>query len=154
MIYFEDLTVGETVTYGTYEVTREEVLDFARKYDPQPFHISDEEAAKTHFGRIAASGWHTGAMAMAAISRFVVANQHQGLGAPGIDELRWRKPVYPGDTLTVTATIIEKTPSRSKPDIGSFRSATVVSNQHGEPVMTFTSIVMMRRRPEAAAERN
>jgi acyl dehydratase len=151
MIYFEDLNLGETVTYGTYEVTRDEVIEFARKYDPQPFHLSDEEAAKTHFGRIAASGWHTGAMAMAAIARYVVAHEHQGLGAPGIDELRWRKPVYPGDTRTVTATIVDKTPSRSKPEIGSFRSDTVVTNQHGEAVMTFTSIVLMRRRPGDAA---
>ena len=151
MIYFEDLTVGDEVTYGTYEVTRDEVIEFARKYDPQPFHLSDEEAAKTHFGRIAASGWHTCAMTMAVIARYVVSHKHQGLGAPGIDELRWRKPVYPGDTLTVKATIVEKTPSRSRPEIGSFRSDTVVSNQHGEPVMTFTSIVLMRRRPGDAA---
>lgn len=151
MLFFEDLIVGAEVTYGTYEVTREEVLDFARKYDPQPFHIDDEEAAKTHFGRIAASGWHTCAMAMACIARYVVAHEHQGLGAPGVDDLRWRKPVYPGDTLTVTGRIVEKTPSRSKPEIGSFRTATTVSNQHGEPVLTFTSIVLMRRRPEAAA---
>lgn len=150
MIFFEDLTVGAEVTYGTYEVTREEVLDFARKYDPQPFHLSDGEAAKTHFGRIAASGWHTAAMTMACIARYVVANEHQGLGAPGVDELRWRKPVYPGDTLTVTGKIVEKTPSRSKPEIGSFRTATTVINQHGEPVMTFTSIVLIRRRPSAA----
>jgi acyl dehydratase len=150
MIFFEDLTVGAEVTYGTYEVTREEVLDFACKYDPQPFHLSDEEAAKTHFGRVAASGWHTAAMTMACIARYVVANEHQGLGAPGVDELRWRKPVYPGDTLTVTGKIVEKTPSRSKPEIGSFRTATTVTNQHGEPVMTFTSIVLIRRRPSAA----
>ena len=150
MVFFEDLTVGAEVTYGTYEVTREEVLDFARKYDPQPFHVSDEEAAKTHFGRIAASGWHTCAMTMAVIARYVVEHEHQGLGAPGVDELRWRKPVYPGDTLTVVGKIVEKTPSRSKPEIGSFRTATTVTNQHGEPVMTFTSIVLMRRRPEAA----
>lgn len=152
MVYFEDLVIGETVTYGTYDVTREEVLEFARKYDPQPFHLSDEEAAKTHFGRVAASGWHTGAMAMACIARYVVAQDYAGLGAPGIDELRWKKPVYPGDRLTVTGTIIDKTPSRSKPDIGSFRTATVVANQHGEPVMTFTSIVLMRRRPGIAAK--
>ena len=151
MIYFEDLTVGDEVTYGTYEVTRDEVIEFARKYDPQPFHLSDEEAAKTHFGRIAASGWHTCAMTMAVIARYAVAHEHQGLGAPGIDELRWRKPVYPGDTLTVVGKIVEKTPSRSKPQIGSFRTETTVSNQHGEPVMTFTSIVLMRRRPEDAA---
>ena len=152
MVFFEDLTVNAEVTYGTYAVTRDEVIDFARKYDPQPFHLSDEEAAKTHFGRIAASGWHTCAMTMAVIARYVVEHEHQGLGAPGVDELRWRKPVYPGDTLTVSGKIVEKTPSRSKPEIGSFRTATTVTNQHVEPEMTFISIVLMRRRPVAAAD--
>ncbi len=151
MIYFEDLIVGAEREFGTYQVTREEVIEFASKYDPQPFHLSDEAAAQTHFGRIAASGWHTAAMTMAVIARAVVGEKQAGLGSPGIDDLRWRKPVYPGDTLTVSGKIIEKTPSRSKPEIGSFRSATTVTNQHGEPVMTFTSIVLMRRRPEAAA---
>jgi acyl dehydratase len=148
MIYFEDLEVGAETDFGTYEVTREEVLEFARKYDPQPFHLSDDEAAKTHFGRIAASGWHTAAMTMAVIARHVVAHEQAGLGSPGIDELRWKKPVYPGDTLHVRGQILEKTPSRSKPEIGSFRTQTTVRNQTGETVMTFISIVLIRRRPE------
>ena len=147
MIYFEDLEVGAETYFGSYEVTREEVLEFARKYDPQPFHLSDEEAAKTHFGRIAASGWHTGAMTMAVIARHVVAHEQAGLGSPGIDELRWLRPVYPGDTLHVSGKIIEKTPSRSKPFMGSFRTHTTVTNQDEVPVMTFTSIVLIRRRP-------
>jgi acyl dehydratase len=147
MQYFEDLAVGNETQFGSYEVTREEVLEFARKYDPQPFHLSDEEAAKTHFGRIAASGWHTCAMVMAVVARHVVEHRQAGLGSPGIDELRWRKPVYPGDTLHVSGTIAEKTPSRSRPDIGSFRTAMTVANQDGESVMTFTSIVLIRRRP-------
>ena len=151
MIYWEDLTVGEETDFGSYDVTREEVLEFARKYDPQPFHLSDEEAAKTHFGRLSASGWHTAAMTMACIARTVVGEEQAGLGSPGIDDLRWTKPVYPGDRLTVMGTIIEKTPSRSKPHMGSFRTETVVTNQNGEPVMRYTSIVLMRRRPEAAA---
>jgi acyl dehydratase len=146
MIYFEDLEVGAETYFGSYEVTREEVLEFAHKYDPQPFHISDEEAAKTHFGQIAASGWHTAAMTMAVIARYVVGHRQAGLGSPGIDELRWRKPVYPGDTLHVRGTIVEKTPSRSKPEMGSFRTHTVVTNQDDQPVMTFTSIVLIRRR--------
>jgi acyl dehydratase len=149
MIYFEDLEVGAETDFGSYEVTREEVLDFARKYDPQPFHLSDEAAAKTHFGRIAASGWHTAAMTMAVIARHVVKHEQAGLGSPGIDELRWRKPVYPGDTLRVRGEILEKTPSRSKPEIGSFRTRTTVTNQDGDTVMTFVSIVLIRRRPEA-----
>jgi acyl dehydratase len=148
MIYFEDLVVGAETEFGSYDVTREEVLDFARKYDPQPFHLSDEEAAKTHFGRLAASGWHTAAMTMAVIARAVVNRKQAGLGSPGIDELRWKRPVYPGDTLHVTGRIIEKTPSRSRPEMGSFRTETTVRNQHSEVVMTFTSIVLIRRRPD------
>ena len=147
MIYFEDMQVGAERLFGHYDVTREEVLDFARKYDPQPFHLSDEEAAKTHFGRIAASGWHTCAMTMAVIARAVVDDNQAGLGSPGVDELRWLKPVYPGDRLSVRGTIVDKTPSRSKPEIGSVRTETTVSNQDEVPVMRFTSIVLMRRRP-------
>jgi acyl dehydratase len=149
MIYFEDLEVGAETDFGSYDVNREEMLEFARKYDPQPFHLSDEEAAKTHFGRMSASGWHTAAMTMAVIARYVVEHRQAGLGSPGIDELRWRKPVYPGDTLHVCGKIIEKTPSRSRPEMGSFRTHTTVTNQKGEPVMTFTSIVLIRRRPSA-----
>lgn len=147
MQYFEDLEVGTETYFGSYDVTREEVLEFARKYDPQPFHLSDEEAAKTHFGRIAASGWHTCAMTMAVLARYVVEHRQAGLGSPGIDQLRWRRPVYPGDTLHVRSTIVEKTLSRSKPNMGSFRSDMVVTNQDDQPVMTFTSIVLIRRRP-------
>ncbi len=147
MIYFEDIEVGREAVYGSYEVTREEVLEFARKYDPQPFHLSDEAAAKTHFGRLAASGWHTCAMTMAVIARAVVDQEQAGLGSPGVDELRWLKPVYPGDTLRVAGKILEKTPSRSKPDLGSFRTQTTVTNQDGVAVMRFTSIVLIRRRP-------
>jgi len=152
MRYFEDLVIGAETYFGSYEVTRDEVIDFARKYDPQPFHLSDEAAAKTHFGRIAASGWHTCAMTMAVIARKVVDDEQAGLGSPGIDELRWLKPVYPGDTLHVRGEIIEKTPSRSKADIGSFRTRTTVTNQDDVPVMTFQSIVLIRRRsPDAPA---
>ena len=147
MIYFEDLEIGREQVFGSVEVTRDEVIDFARKYDPQPFHLSDEAAAKTQFGRIAASGWHTCAMTMGVIARHVVQEEQAGLGSPGVDELRWLKPVYPGDTLTVSGEIIEKTPSRSKPEIGSFRTRTRVTNQDGVDVMSFTSIVLIRRRP-------
>jgi acyl dehydratase len=150
MIYLDDLKVGAETEFGSYDVTREEVLEFARKYDPQPFHLSDEEAAKTHFGRISASGWHTAAMTMAVIARYVVDHRQAGLGSPGIDDLRWKKPVYPGDTLSVRGRITEITPSRSKPEMGSFRTETTVTNQDDQVVMTFTSIVLMRRRPPAA----
>ena len=147
MIYLEDLAVGAETYMGSYEVTREEVIEFARKFDPQPFHLSDEAAAKTHFGRLAASGWHTCAMTMAVIARSVIETEQAGLGSPGVDELRWLKPVYPGDTLHVRSKIVEIRPSRSKPEIGSFRSQCTVTNQDDVPVLTFTSIVLMRRRP-------
>ena len=146
MIFFEDLQIGAETYFGSYEVTREEVIEFAHKYDPQPFHLSDEEAAKTHFGKLAASGWHTAAMTMAVIARHVVEEEQAGLGSPGIDELRWKKPVYPGDTLHVRGRIIEKTPSRSRPEMGSFKSRTTVTNQDGTEVMTFEPIVLIRRR--------
>ncbi len=119
MIYFEDLMVGAETDFGSYEVTREEVLEFAHKFDPQPFHLSDEEAAKTHFGRLAASGWHTAAMTMAVIARHVVQHQQAGLGSPGIDELRWKKPVFPGDTLHVPAAVLRERPPRAdRPENG------------------------------------
>ncbi len=147
MIYFEDLEVGSETYFGSYDVTREEVLDFARKYDPQPFHLSDEAAAKTYFGRLAASGWHTCGMTMAVIVRHFGTHPQAGLGSPGADELRWLKPAYPGDTIHVRGRIVEKTPSRSKPDLGSFRTETTVTNQDDVPVLRFTSIVLIRRRP-------
>ena len=147
MIYWEDLDVGAETLFGDYDVTREEVLEFARKYDPQPFHLDDEAAAITHFGRLAASGWHTGAMAMSVIVRHLNAHPQAGLGSPGIDELRWLRPVYPGDRLTVRGKLLDKTPSRSKPGLGSFRTETIVTNQDGVEVMRYTSIVLMGRRP-------
>ena len=147
MDYFDDLIVGTERVLGHYDVTREEVLEFARKYDPQPFHLSDEAAAQTYFGRLAASGWHTAAMVMAVIVRAMGDGPSTSLGSPGVDELRWLKPVYPGDRITVRTKLIEKTPSRSKPDVGSIRSETSVSNQDGITVMRFTSIALFRRRP-------
>jgi acyl dehydratase len=149
VIYFEDLEVGRERSFGSYQVTREEVLEFARKYDPQPFHLSDEAAAQTHFGRLAASGWHTCAMVMAVtVQHFMTSESQAGLGSPGIDELRWLKPVFPGDTLHVRGEVVEKTPSRSRPDLGSFRTRTTVTNQDGVPVLTMTSIVLIKRRPD------
>lgn len=147
MQYFEDLIIGSRQSFGRYQVTREEVIEFARKYDPQPFHLDDEAAARTHFGRLAASGWHTCAMTMAMIVENIEKHQQAGLGSPGVDELRWLKPVFPGDILRCEAELIEATPSRSKPDIGSFRSNMTTYNQHDEPVLRFTSIVLIRRRP-------
>jgi len=147
MLYFEDLEVGKTASFGNYAVTREEVIDFATRFDPQPFHLSDEAAAKTYFGRLSASGWHTASMMMRMLVDSMSEMQQAGLGSPGLDELRWLKPVYPGDTLRVETELLDKTPSRSKPDIGSFRSRTTVFNQDNVAVMTAVSIGLIKRRP-------
>ena len=145
-MYFEDLEPGITAKFGRYEVTREEVIQFASKYDPQPFHLSDEAAAQTHFGRISASGWHTCAMVMRMMVDNITERKQAGLGSPGLDELRWLRPVYPGDTLRVETTLIDKTASRSRPEMGSFRSEVKVFNQNDELVATMKSIGLIRRR--------
>lgn len=148
MLYFEDVEIGTKSAFGRYEVTRDEVTAFARHYDPQPFHLSDEAAASTYFGRLSASGWHTTAMTMRMLVDNMSAVQQAGLGSPGIDELRWLKPVYPGDVLRVETEIVEKRPSRSRADMGSFKSRVTVLNQDGAAVMTMLSIGLVRRRPE------
>lgn len=140
MIYFEDIVVGTKTSFGTYTVTREEVIEFAQKFDPQPFHLDEDAAAKTHFGRLAASGWHTTAMTMAMVVENLLNTQQAGLGSPGIDELRWKKPVFPGDTLRCETEVLEKKQSGSRPEMGSYRSQMQVFNQHDEVVLSFISI--------------
>ena len=146
MQFYEDIAVGQKSAFGHYEVTREEVIDFAQKYDPQPFHLDDEAAAKTHFGRISASGWHTCAMTMSMLVANLTANKQAGLGSPGVDELRWKKPVYPGDTLRCETEVIEKRRSASRPEMGVYRSRVRVLNQDDLPVMTFISNGLIRTR--------
>ena len=147
MLYFEDIVPGTKSAFGRYKVTRDEVIEFASKYDPQPFHLSDEEAAKTYFGRLSASGWHTAAMMMSMLVKNISDIQQAGLGSPGIDELRWLKPVYPGDILRVETEVLDKRPSRSRADMGSFRSKATIYNQDDIAVMTVISIGLVRRAP-------
>lgn len=137
-IPFEAFEVGQVQEFGAYEVTEQEVIDFARKYDPQFFHLDAEAAKKSLFGGLCASGWHTCAMTMA----MMVENMDKtgrSLGSPGIDELRWKRPVYPGDVLSVRMEVLELLPSKSKPEIGFVVSRTTVSNQDAVPVMEFIS---------------
>ena len=150
MKYLEDYEAGQRSSFGRYQVTREEVLEFAGKYDPQPFHLDDEAAARTYFGRLSASGWHTCAMTMRMLVDNLDRERSAGLGSPGLDELRWLKPVYPGDTLRVEAEVIEVRPSQSRPEMGSTKNRVTVFNQHDEPVMTMISIGLVRRRPQQA----
>jgi acyl dehydratase len=151
MQYFEDIAVGHKQSFGRYEVTREEVMAFAAKYDAQPFHLDDEAAARTHFGRLSASGWHTCAMTMAMMVESMKSRAQAGLGSPGVEDLRWIKPVYPGDTLRCETEVIEKRRSQSRPEMGLFKSRATVFNQHDEPVLAMTSIgLILVREPEAS----
>jgi acyl dehydratase len=147
MPYFEDFRVGDVKRYGRYEVTREEVIEFARRWDPQPFHLSDEGAAATHFKTLSTSGWHTAAMTMAMnVAIMDEADDNGSLGAIGIDELRWLQPVRPGDVLSVETEVVETRASQKRPEMGSVVSVSTVFNQKGEPVMRFKPIVLYRRR--------
>ena len=152
LTYFEDLVVGTKARFGRYEVTREEVIDFAGKYDPQPFHLDDDAAAQTHFGRLSASGWHTCAMVMRMLVDNLKEHRQAGLGSPGLDELRWLRPVYPGDVLRVESELLEKTRSRSRPEMGSYKSIISVFNQDDVKVMTFRSIGLIAVREAIAAD--
>ena len=148
MRYFEDIEIGSKSSFGHYEVTRDEVLAFATKFDPQPFHLDDDAAASTHFGRLSASGWHTTAMTMAmTVANMGTSEDHAGLGGIGVDELRWLKPVHPGDVLRCETEIIDKIPSRSRPEMGSFRNRTTVFNQDNVPVLTYITIALVKTRP-------
>ncbi len=148
--YWEDLEVGFTDYFGPIAVDREEVLAFAKRFDPQPFHLDDAAAAQTHFGQLAASGWHTCAMMMAAmVERWqqVPGWQEHSLGAMGIDELRWRRPVHPGDMLRGRSELVEKIASRSRPDMGIIKWRTQLFNQDNVEVLSLISIGMQKRRP-------
>lgn len=147
MKYFEDLVVGSRQSFGRKEVMRDEVVAFARQFDPQPFHLSDEAAAGTYFGRLSASGWHTCAMTMAMLVENMAQNPQAGLGSPGIDELRWLTPVYPGDVLRCESEIIEKRASRSRPEMGIYKSRITVINQDDVPVLSMVSNGLMATRP-------
>ena len=152
MLYYEDIEIGHRQSFGRYEVTREEVTQFASKYDPQPFHLDDGAAAQTHFGRLSASGWHTCAMTMAMLVENMKSNRQAGLGSPGVDELRWVKPVYPGDVLRVESEVIEKRRSQSRREMGIFKSKSTTFNQNDEPVLTMVSNGLIRvRDPESDA---
>ena len=149
MIYFEDIQAGERAVLGPVTVDRAEALDFARKYDPQPFHL-DDAAAAAHpfFGRLAISGWQTCAYAMRLMVADMQARQVQSLGSPGMDGIRWVKPVYPGDSLTLESETLEVRPSRSRPEMGAAKRRYTMRNQAGEVVMTMEATGLFATRPK------
>jgi len=115
--YFEEVVVGTVLEFGSKTVTKDEIMDFAKKYDPQPFHIDEDAANDSIYGGLIASGWHTGSMAMRMMVDHMV-NQRAGLGSPGWDNLKWLKPVRPGDTLRVRNEVVDKKRSKSRPQMG------------------------------------
>ena len=150
MKHYEDITVGTRQSFGRYEVTRDAVIEFASKFDPQPFHLDDDAARSSLFGGLAASGWHTCAMVMGLMARNFLL-QSSSLGSPGLEKLKWLRPVYPGDTLTVRQRIVESRPMASRPDVGLVRSVWEAFNQDGEQVLMMDGYGMFRRRTPGEA---
>ena len=154
--FYDDITIGETQELGSFTFTAEDIIRFAEKYDPQAFHLSEEGAAKTHFGHLCASGWHTAAVFMkllvATTQRLVREAKAEGrtparLGpSPGFEKLKWIKPVFAGDTLTYKRIITGKTESRSRPEWGVVHSDMVAHNQNDELVFSFKANVFVERR--------
>lgn len=143
--HFEDYLPGAVHLVGPIAVDEAEIVDFGRKFDPQPFHADPQRAAGGPFGGVIASGWHTASLMMRLLVDHFLPGQ-AGLASPGVDELRWLAPVRPGDRLSVRITVTEARRSRSKPDRGMVQTFNEVSNQRGEPVMTVKTMVLMRCR--------
>lgn len=146
LMYWEDFQVGERRALGSRTVTRAEMIAFAEQFDPQPFHLDEAAAQSSLFGGLIASGWHTASLCMRLMVEGILRNS-ASLGSPGVDELRWLKPVRPDDTLSLTSEVLEMTPSRKRPDRGNLRVRYELTNQRGEPVMTMIGLGMVGRRP-------
>ncbi|MBV9685882.1 MAG: MaoC family dehydratase [Alphaproteobacteria bacterium] len=142
---FEDYIPGSVFEYGEIRVEEAEILDFARRFDPQDMHVNPNAARRGRFGGLIASGWHTGAMMMRLLTDNFLPKR-ASLASPGIDELRWLRPVRPGDVLRIRVTVLEATPSRSKPDRGMVRTLIEVLNQDGEVVMSLKPMNIIARR--------
>lgn len=158
MSFFEDIRVGDVIELGRYTFGPDDIKSFAHRFDPQRFHVDEEEAARSHFGALCASGWHTASMWMrlAADSRRREAEAAHARGgslaqwgpALGFRELKWLKPVYAGDTIVYRAEVIETRVSNSRPGAGLVVTLATGDNQNGERVISFVSTVFVQRRPE------
>ncbi|MBI2217808.1 MAG: MaoC family dehydratase [Candidatus Rokubacteria bacterium] len=148
MRYFEDFTPGQAIELGRRTVTKESIIAFAKEFDPQVFHTDEEAAKRTVYGGLLASGWHTGSIMMRLLYEGLLKDT-ASMGSPGVDELRWLRPVRPGDTLSARTTVLESLPSRSKPDRGMIRHLIEVTNQDGQVVMSLKGVNILARRPTA-----
>ena len=144
--YFEDLKPGQTFKTGRKTLDAEAIKAFAREYDPQPFHTDEAAAKTTFFGGLAASGWHTAAIAMRLFVESDLRPAGGTIGA-GVEDLRWPKPVRPGDVLHLEGEVIDVRASRSRPELGIVKLRATAYNQRGEPVQLWTPVLMVRRRP-------
>jgi acyl dehydratase len=148
--YFEDYIPGQVQEFGSVTVTEAEIIEFAKQFDPQYFHVDPVKAVKSHFGGLVASGWHTISLVMRLLVEHFITHV-ASLGSPGVEEVRWPNPLRPGDTLRVRTTILEARPSRSKPDRGIVRSRVEALNQKEQLVLTMTTISLFGRRRESGA---
>jgi acyl dehydratase len=144
--YFEDFTAGESIELGSRTITEDEIIAFARQYDPQPFHLDREAAKQSIFGGLVASGWHTAGLFMRMLVDSVISRSH-GMGSPGLEQLSWPAPLRPGDTMTGRISVLETRSSRSRPEMGIVRWHGEAFNQRGELVMTLIAINFFSRRP-------
>ena len=149
--YFEDFAAGDRFVSPGKTLSEAEMLDFAFRFDPQPIHLDVEAACESPYDGLIASGFHTMVVGFRMLWQTGVFNACS-LGSPGIDEVRWLKPVRPGDTLHTEAEVLEARPSSSKPDRGVCRVKYTVVNQTGEAVMTMTAVQILARRPTSSAE--
>lgn len=146
--YFEDYVVGSVYEFGSILVQEEDILSFARQYDPQDFHVDLEKAKESPFGGLIASGWHTAALTMRLLVDYYISTV-AGMGSPGSGPIRWLRPVRPGDELSVRVTVVKASRHKAKPGRGIVRSFVETINQHREAVMTRTAIGIMRCRDQS-----
>ena len=148
-LFFEDFAVGDKASYGRMPVSAEDIIAYASIFDAQDFHIDAEKAASTFVGGLISSGWHTAALMMRMMTEGFLLDS-AGMGAPGLEELKWLRPVRPGDVLSMRHTVLERKESRSRPDIGLVRFRFEVLNQNAEPVQEVTNWIIFGRRGQVA----
>ncbi|WP_428646040.1 MaoC family dehydratase [Roseibium sp.] len=149
LIYFEDFAPGQSFDLGSVTVSKEEVIEFASEFDPQPFHLDEEAGKASILGGLAASGWHTGSLTMRLLAEGLL-NKSSGRGSPGITRLQWKRPVCPGDTLSARAEVLETKDLRSKPDLGIVTVRVTAANQSGTEVVLWESPILFAKREAGA----